>query len=216
MKRKFKKPTSPLKKRNLVTVEEEEPEPAKKVVPSKSLLENSLMVSKSETLLVSTLLEEAQVKKVLKRSQRGTTIHQAGGSGDGVGLQPKVLDEPKGDSGDETNEQGNDDHEQADDELTESDNLRKSDEEKETQDYEYVHTHTPEEYVPTNDETNKESNDVDEEEYDMIDKELYGDVNVRLTDPEKDDEEMTNAGHEHAEVENVNQEGAGNQVEDDA
>ncbi|GJX22031.1 retrovirus-related pol polyprotein from transposon TNT 1-94 [Tanacetum coccineum] len=219
-------------KRNLVTVEEEEPEPAKKVVPSKSLLENSLMVSKSETLL------EAQVKKVLKRSQRDTTIHQAGGSGDGVGLQPEVPDEPKGksvdtyegtgskpgvpdvsttdslereneswgDSGDETNEQGNDDHEQADDELTESDNPRKSDKEEETQDYEYVHA--PEEYVPTDDETNKESNDVDEEEYDMIDKELYGDVNVRLIDPEKDDEEMTNAGHEHVEVENVNQEGA--------
>nr|GFD16010.1 hypothetical protein [Tanacetum cinerariifolium] len=35
MRRKFKKPASPSKKRTLVTIEEEEPEPAKKVVPSK-------------------------------------------------------------------------------------------------------------------------------------------------------------------------------------
>ncbi|GKF44073.1 hypothetical protein Tco_0130625, partial [Tanacetum coccineum] len=33
--RKFKKPASPSKKRTLVTVEEEKPGPAKKVVPSK-------------------------------------------------------------------------------------------------------------------------------------------------------------------------------------
>nr|GEX67884.1 hypothetical protein [Tanacetum cinerariifolium] len=44
------------------------------------------------------LLEEAQVKKVLKRSGQETTIHQVGSSSDGAGLQPKVLDEPKGKS----------------------------------------------------------------------------------------------------------------------
>ncbi|GJU34433.1 hypothetical protein Tco_1182787 [Tanacetum coccineum] len=43
-------------------------------------------------------------------------------------------------------------------------------------------------YIPTDDETNDESKDVNEEEYDRIDKELYGDVNVRLTDAEQYDE----------------------------
>ncbi|GJX76413.1 hypothetical protein Tco_0323224 [Tanacetum coccineum] len=142
---------------------------------------------------------------------------------EGTGLKPGVPDVSKtdsskneneswGDSGDEANEQGDDkadeqsddDHEQADDERTKSD-----DEEEETQD-EYVHT--PEDYVPTDDETN----DVTKEEYKRINEEIYGDVNVSLTDAEpadkeKDDEEITVAGHV-----NVNQEGAGNQVKDDA
>ncbi|GKB06096.1 hypothetical protein Tco_0834329 [Tanacetum coccineum] len=43
---------------------------------------------------------------------------------------------------------------------------------------------------PTDDETNDESKDVNEEEYDRIDKELYGDVNIRLTDAEQYDEEL--------------------------
>nr|GEV43223.1 hypothetical protein [Tanacetum cinerariifolium] len=266
---KGEKPASPSKKGTLVIVEEEEPEPAKKVVPSKkpSRKQSSsvqiqdvpgVFLSKKKApetierskgidlLSEAALLEEAQVKKVLKRSRRDTTIHQAGASGDGAGLQPEVLDEPKGksvdthegtgskpwvldvskansskseyksesDSVDKANEQSDDNHEQAGDELIKSDNPRISDEEEETQDDEYVHT--PEDYAPIDDETNDESNDVDEEEYDRIDKKLYGDVNVRLTDAEKDDEEMTHAVHEHVEVENVNQEGVGNQIKDDA
>ncbi|GKE43468.1 hypothetical protein Tco_1470752, partial [Tanacetum coccineum] len=76
---------------------------------------------------------------------------------------------------------------------------------KETKD-EFVHT--PTNYVPTDDETNDESNDVTEEEYERINEERYGDVNVSQTNvepahKEKDDEEMTVAGHV-----NVNQEGA--------
>ncbi|GKF81935.1 hypothetical protein Tco_0243591, partial [Tanacetum coccineum] len=39
------------------------------------------------------LLEDAQMKKVLKRSKRETHSHQASGSGDGVGSQPKVSNE---------------------------------------------------------------------------------------------------------------------------
>nr|GEX41350.1 ribonuclease H-like domain-containing protein [Tanacetum cinerariifolium] len=55
-------------------------------------------------------------------------------------------------------------------------------------------------YVPTDDETNDETKDVDKEEYARIDKELYGDVNVRLTDAKQDDEDekdadMTDAAH---------------------
>nr|GFB19258.1 hypothetical protein [Tanacetum cinerariifolium] len=140
--RKFNKLASPSKKRTLVTIEEEEHEPAKKVI----------LAYKSETLLV---------KKVLRRSRRDTTIHQADGSGDGTGDTPGVLDEPK-------------------------------------------------DYVPIDDETNDKSNDVVEEEYERISKELYVDANVRLTDVEPGDEEkgnkeMTNAETVDDEHENVNQ-----------
>ncbi|GKE12570.1 hypothetical protein Tco_1416121 [Tanacetum coccineum] len=269
MKRKFKKPASPSKKRTLVTVEEEELKVTKKVVPSKKFsriqstgvqIQDTLGVSvlKKKTptkaerskgidlLSEAALLEEAQVKKILRRSHRETSIHKAGGLGDetrstlgvpdelkgkyvdtheGTGLKLGVLDvsitdsfesenESWGDSGDEANEQGDDedvlesddDLEQACDERTESDNPRTSDEEEETQDDEYVYT--PKDYVPTNDETNDESNDVDEEEYDRIDKEFYGDVNVSLTDAEptdeeKGDEEITDSGHVDTERVNV-------------
>ncbi|GJX30203.1 hypothetical protein Tco_0238282 [Tanacetum coccineum] len=89
--RKFKKLASPLKKRTLVTVEEEDPEPAKKVVPSKKSSRKpspgvqiretpSVSVSKKKTptkaerskrinlLSEAVLLGEAHMKKVLKRS----------------------------------------------------------------------------------------------------------------------------------------------------
>ncbi|GJR21230.1 hypothetical protein Tco_0969757 [Tanacetum coccineum] len=70
--------------------------------------------------------------------------------------------------------------------------------------------------ILTDVETNDELDDVTKEKYERINKELYGDVNVSLTDAEpadkeKDDEEMTVTSHV-----NVNQEGAGNQVKDDA
>nr|GFD37814.1 hypothetical protein [Tanacetum cinerariifolium] len=43
------------------------------------------------------LLEEAQIKMVIKRSKQETRFqHQAGGSSDGAGSQPEVPDEPKG------------------------------------------------------------------------------------------------------------------------
>nr|GEX17233.1 retrovirus-related Pol polyprotein from transposon TNT 1-94 [Tanacetum cinerariifolium] len=173
-----------------------------------------------EFLSNAILLKEAQLKKALKRRKKETTIHQAGGLSEGADFKSEALDEPKsksGDSGDEENKQGDDkdvlesddDHKQADDKQTKSD-----DKEDEIQDDDYVHT--PKDYVPTDDETNDESADVTEEEYERINEEIYGDVNVSLTDVEptnkkKDDEEMTVVGHM-----NVNQEGAGNKVKDDA
>nr|GEU80112.1 hypothetical protein [Tanacetum cinerariifolium] len=126
--------------------------------------------------------------------QRDTNIHQAGGSSEGVDSDQRFLMSQKGDSDDEDNEQADDenflksddDQVEADDEQTETDNL---DDEEETQDDEYVHT--PEGYVPTDDETNDDSKEFDEEEYE----ELYGDVNRSLKDvepsgKEKVDEEM--------------------------
>nr|GEU75928.1 hypothetical protein [Tanacetum cinerariifolium] len=155
----------------------------RKLYLPRSLRENSLLVCKSDTPGVSiskkkapvtigkskgidllseaALLEEAQVKKVLKKSKWEMTIHQAGGS--------DSDDEPQ----------------QADDERTDSKNQEINDDEEEFDD-EFVYT--PPNYVPIDDETNDESNDVDKEEYDRTDKELYSDVYARLTDAEKDEE----------------------------
>ncbi|GJS28501.1 hypothetical protein Tco_0489121 [Tanacetum coccineum] len=58
----------------------------------------------------------------------------------------------------------------------------------ETQEDEFVHT--PDDYVPTDDETH----DVDDEEYDRINKEMYDDVNVDLKDVELVDEGKFQAG----------------------
>ncbi|GKA17027.1 hypothetical protein Tco_0696864 [Tanacetum coccineum] len=80
--RNFKKPPSPSKKRTLVTVEEEEPEPAKKDVPYKK----------------PSRKQSTSLNKVLKRSKQDTSIHQAGSSGDGTGSKPGVPGEPKGKS----------------------------------------------------------------------------------------------------------------------
>ncbi|GKB09788.1 hypothetical protein Tco_0843711 [Tanacetum coccineum] len=54
--------------------------------------------------------------------------------------------------------------------------------------------------IPTDVETNDESDDVTEGKYERINEELYGDVNVSLTDAEpadkeKDDDEMTVSSH---------------------
>ncbi|GKB40378.1 hypothetical protein Tco_0885320, partial [Tanacetum coccineum] len=68
--RKFKKPVSPSKKKTLVT----------KKAPA-----TTEKGKRIDLLSEAALLEEAQVKKVLKRSQWEMTIHQAGGSGDGTG-----------------------------------------------------------------------------------------------------------------------------------
>ncbi|GKB78254.1 hypothetical protein Tco_0945149 [Tanacetum coccineum] len=122
IKRKLKKPASPSKKRTIVTVEEEEPEPAKKVVPTKKRATKrqssrvqirdtpGVSVAKKkapakvtrskgiELLSDAVLLEEAKLKKALKRSKRETTIHQAGGSSEGADSESEVPDKPKGKS----------------------------------------------------------------------------------------------------------------------
>ncbi|GJZ83711.1 hypothetical protein Tco_0648884 [Tanacetum coccineum] len=218
MKRKFKKPAYPSKKRTLVTVKEEGPELAKKDKPKKAPAKAKR--SKGiELLSDAALFEEAQFKRALKRRKLETNIHQAGDlrvSDVSKGDSSESEYESWGDSRDEDvdDQQGDDERTKSDNEQTETDNPKTSDDEEEIQDDEFVHT--PEDYVPTDDETNDESNDVTEEEYERINEELYGDVNVSLTDveptkKEKDDKEMTIAGHV-----NVNQEGAGNQVKDDA
>ncbi|GJT95536.1 retrovirus-related pol polyprotein from transposon TNT 1-94 [Tanacetum coccineum] len=231
--RKFKKPASPSKRQTLVLEDEpakkpkqaKHPEPTKKSTPAKEDVSSKKPSRKKSTGVVIRDTPIAQLKKVLKRSKQDTHMLHASGSDDGVGSQPKVPDElqdkttgtnkgigtilripdvPKDQSESENEswgESGDDDDSNDDDDN----------------DHDYDEfVHTLDDYVQTDNEKHDESNDVTEEEYERINEELYGDVNVSLTDvkpanKEKDDEEMTVAGHV-----NVNQEVAGNQVKDDA
>ncbi|GJX54156.1 hypothetical protein Tco_0282525 [Tanacetum coccineum] len=177
--RKFKKPASPSTNRTLVTVEEGEPEPARKVVldePKGKLIDTS-----EGTGL------KLGVPDVSKADSSESEYESWGESGDEANV--------KGD--DEDVQDSDDEPQHANDERTNFENQETNDDEEETN-VEFVHT--PPNYVPMDDETNDESNDVDKEEYDRIGKELYGDVNVRLTNAEQDDKgeedaDMTDVAH---------------------
>ncbi|GJS99181.1 hypothetical protein Tco_0820351 [Tanacetum coccineum] len=230
--KKWKKLAFPSKKQTLVITEEPAKKPATRRQPTGVQIKDTpgVSVSKKKTparakrnkcidlLSEAALLEEAQMNKAIKWRKWETHMHQAGGSGDGAGVQPKDPDEPKGKSID-THEAtglkpGVPDVSKADSSYSDVD-LNKIDDEEETQEDEFVHT--PDDYVPMDDETN----DVDNEEYDGINKEMYDDVNVELKDVEfaderKGDGEMTNADKVNAELKEVNQEVASAQVQDEA
>ncbi|GJW26339.1 putative reverse transcriptase domain-containing protein [Tanacetum coccineum] len=182
--RKFKKSASPSKKKTLVAIDELAEKPAKKpaarrqsagvqirdtpgVSVSKKKASAKAERSKGIELLSEVaLLEEARLKKAIKRSKQTESDNNKG------------------------------------------DDLNKIDNEEED-------VHTPKDYIPTDDEN------VDDEEYDRINKKLYDDMNVELKDVEtadegKSDEEMTHYEKVDAEHENINQEVAGDQVKDDA
>ncbi|GJR25091.1 hypothetical protein Tco_0973618 [Tanacetum coccineum] len=150
--RKFKKPTSPSKKKTLVVVEDPTEKPAKKPVARR----HSTGVQIRDTFGVSILNKKAPTKA--ERSK-------------GIDLlsESALLEEAHDDD--------------------QTDNPRTSDDEEETQEDKYVHT--PEDYVPTNDEN------VYDEEFDRIDGEMYRDVNVELKDTKlegnqvKDDAQAT-------------------------
>ncbi|GKD32372.1 hypothetical protein Tco_1247881 [Tanacetum coccineum] len=188
--RKFKKPTFPSKKKTLVLLKN-----LQRNLPRNLLLEDSMLGFKFETLLVCL----SQLKKAIKRSKREIHIHQAGGSSERADLELEVPDEPKGKTIDIRD--SDDDDQQSDDERTEFNNddkvvdINKTDDE---EDDEFVHT--PNDYVP-----------IDDEKFERINKEMYSDVNVELKDSEhesewKDDEEMTDAGQVDAENEEASQE----------
>ncbi|GJT94620.1 hypothetical protein Tco_1090138 [Tanacetum coccineum] len=201
--RKWKKPDSPSKKQTLVITEEPAKKPAARSQPTGVQIRDDpgVSVSNKKTparaernkgivlMYEATLLEETQMKKAIKRSKRETHMHQAGGSGDGAGLEPEVPDEPKGKSIDTHEGTGvsddDDDDQQGDDERTEFDDDKSVDLNKTDDDEEDEFVHTPDNYVPTDEETN----DVDEEEYKKINEEMYDDVNVELKDAELDDED---------------------------
>nr|GEW84978.1 hypothetical protein [Tanacetum cinerariifolium] len=138
--RKFKKPSSPSMKSTLVTMEAGEHKPSNIVVSPKNPLRKQ---STAE------LLEEAQLKKALKRSKWETSTHQAGGSSERVDFESKVPDEPKGNeyeswggSGDEANVKGDDEDVQdsddkpqyVNDEITDYENQETKDDKEETND----------------------------------------------------------------------------------
>ncbi|GJW13064.1 hypothetical protein Tco_0017197 [Tanacetum coccineum] len=238
--RKFKKPAFPSKKNALVDVEEPAEKPFKKPKEKPKKAPAKAERSKGiELLSNATLLEEAQLKKAIKRSKQETHIHQVGGSSEGADFESKVPDEPKGksintsegtslkpgvpdvskadsfeseyESWGDSDDDNDDDDKQSDDERTESDDddkaadINKTDDE---EDNKFVHT--PEDYVPTDDE------DVDNEEFEHINKEMYSDVNVELKDSEREGERKDDEVIKDAEHEEVSQEVAGDQVKDDA
>ncbi|GJT23112.1 retrovirus-related pol polyprotein from transposon TNT 1-94 [Tanacetum coccineum] len=230
---KFKKPVSPTKKKALVAVEEPVEKPVKKpaarrqyagvqirdtpgVFVSKKKAPTKAERSKGiELLSEAASLEEAQLKKDIKRSKRDTNIHQAGGSSEGADLESEVPDEPKGKSIDTNSDDDDDDDQQSNDESTEPDDDKSADFNKTDDKEEGEFVHTPDDYVPTDDEY------VDDEELERINKEIYDDVNMYLKDEEpaneeEDDEEITHAENVNAEHEEVSQEVAGDQVKDDA
>ncbi|GKB38831.1 hypothetical protein Tco_0883773 [Tanacetum coccineum] len=144
----------------------------------------------------------------------------------GTGLRPGVLDVSKADSLESEYESwgfsnDDDDDQQGDDERTNSD-IQKTNYEEEILKDEFVHT--PEDYVPTDDETN----DVDDEEYRKIIEEMYDDLNVELKDAElvnedKEDIEMVDVAQVNdeqtqeqisVEHEKINQEAVSAQVQD--
>ncbi|GKD93891.1 hypothetical protein Tco_1373728 [Tanacetum coccineum] len=116
MKKKFKKPASPSKKKALVAVDEPADKHVKKPAAKRQSagvqIRNTpgVYVSKKkapakaerskgiELLSDAALLEEAQLKNPLKRSKRETNIHQAGGSSEGADFETEVPEEPKGKS----------------------------------------------------------------------------------------------------------------------
>nr|GEU75110.1 ribonuclease H-like domain-containing protein [Tanacetum cinerariifolium] len=193
--RKFKKPSSPSKKKTFAAVEEPAEKPATRKQSAGVQIRDTLGVSVSKKkapaktekskgikfLSDAALHKEAQLKKDIKRSKRETHIHQAGGLIEGVDLVSEVPDEPKC-KAIKTSEGTSL-------KLRVPDNIKAVDINK-TDDEEYdKFVHTPKDYVPTDDK------DVDDEEFDHISKQMYGDVNVELQDSERKGDQVKDDAH---------------------
>nr|GFA68720.1 hypothetical protein [Tanacetum cinerariifolium] len=200
--RKFKKHASPSKKKTFVAIEEPAEKPTKKPAARRQPIGSSS--------------ERAGLEPEVPDEQKGKPTNTSEGTGliSGVPDVSKVdFSKSKYESWEDIDDDNDDDDQQSDAEQNMFDNLRKSDDEEETHEDELVHT--PKTYVHTNDEN------VDYEEYERINREMYDDMNMELKDAEpadkgKGDEEMTNAEKVDDENENVNQEVASDQVNDDA
>nr|GEW95565.1 hypothetical protein [Tanacetum cinerariifolium] len=202
--RKFKKPASPLKKQDLVLEDKpiKKPKLAVKSAPAKEDVSSKKSLRRKLAGVVirdtHALLEAAQLLKVLKKSKQDTHMLYASGSDDGVG----VLDVPKdqsesenvswGDSGDH-DDNNNDD---SNDDASNDKDVRESDDD--------------------HDKADDERTESDDEEEEKLDDEfIHTPDDYVHTDDEINDKssdvEMTVYGQV-----NVDQEGAGNQVKDDA
>ncbi|GJW80115.1 hypothetical protein Tco_0144090 [Tanacetum coccineum] len=197
--RKFKKPASPSKRQTLVLKDEpakkprlvKHPEPAKKFAPAKEDVSSKKPSRKKSAGVVirdtPALLEAAQLKKVLKRSKQDTYMLHTSGSDDGVGSQPKVPDELQ-DKTTGTNEGTGT--------IPGVPDVPKDQSESENESWGES---------GDDDDSNDDDNDDDSDD------DGNNVENAEPADKEKDDEDITVAGHV-----NVNQEGEGNQVKDDA
>ncbi|GJV32075.1 hypothetical protein Tco_1392475 [Tanacetum coccineum] len=230
--RKFKKVTSP--SRILSPVLEAEPakkakrvkRPAKKSTPASTvgvIIKDTPGVSVSkkkapakadrgkgmELLSDAALLEAAQVP--------GAFEDKTTGIDEGTSTKPGVPDVPTYESESENESWDDDGNSDADDnETTNSDEDKnpdlnlKDDKEEETQDNEYVHT--PDYYVPTDEETNDDNKEFDEEEHDDLYKVVdVKSLNVECAKEGKGNTEMTDTSRE-----DVSQEKSYEQVVDDA
>ncbi|GJX57818.1 retrovirus-related pol polyprotein from transposon TNT 1-94, partial [Tanacetum coccineum] len=142
-------------------------------VTKKKTPEQSLKLKGME-MLSDAVIHEEDTRKVIKASKLDLrSQNHTGGSSEGASSKPEVPDESKGKTKDtnkgagskpEGDSEDDDNDHKSDDERTESDDnksidLNEIDDEEEDQGDEFVHT--PDDYVPTNDETH----DVDNEEY---------------------------------------------------
>nr|GEW31074.1 hypothetical protein [Tanacetum cinerariifolium] len=205
--RKFKKPASP--KLKIVPVSSKEPKkkPAKKTVPAKKS-------SKSQHgVIIKDTPETALLKEATKRSKKDFHISQASGSGDGVGSQPKFLDESEDkttgtyEGTDDDNDDDIDDVSKGDDDKADSnddgndahDSERTNSDDDENPSFTlkyYEEEEHDEEYVQSLEkyESDDDKENIDKEEYD----DLYKDVDKKSLRAEhekegKGDAEITDA-----------------------
>ncbi|GJZ06799.1 hypothetical protein Tco_0540592, partial [Tanacetum coccineum] len=143
MKRKFKKPASPSKKKSLVVVDEPENKPVKKPAAKRQFAGVRIRDTPGG------LSEGADFESEVLDEPKGKSIDTS----EGTGLKPGVPDVSKadsfeseyeswGDSGDEDvdDQQSDDERTESDDEQTKTDNPKISNDEEETQDDEFLHT----------------------------------------------------------------------------
>ncbi|GKC77010.1 hypothetical protein Tco_1127784 [Tanacetum coccineum] len=239
--RKFKKLASPSKKQTLILEKEpakkpkraKHPESAKKSAPDKKDLTDvqirdtpDVFVSKKKApvtadrskgidlLSEATLLEDAQMKKVLKQSKKRKLVlikqvaqamelvlnqrflmsfktRQLRESGDDDDSNDDDSDDDDSDDDDNDDDSDEDDggnNDVSDDERTESyedENLNLNQNDDDIEEeYEDEYVRTPSSYESTDD----ENEHVDKEEYDRIDEKLHKDMNVNLKDVEHGEE----------------------------
>nr|GEX90808.1 hypothetical protein [Tanacetum cinerariifolium] len=196
--RKFKKIASPLEKLTIVLEEEpaQKPKRTKKLEPAKQA-ETAKKIARMDLLSDVALLEATQLKKVLKKSKQDTHMLQASGSSKGANSELKVPDELK-----EKTIGTNKGTDSKDDDDNDDDNKNTNDDDGNNEQSDDDHDQADDERTESNDE------EEDKQDDDLKD--------VEPADKEKEDVEMSNTETGDAKLKKVNQEGAGNQVKDDA
>ncbi|GJY29350.1 hypothetical protein Tco_0405117 [Tanacetum coccineum] len=199
---------------------------SKNKAPAKIGRDKGIEFTKPKTLVFGfhALLEDAQMKKALKKSKHQTHNLQASGSSEGADFESEIPDEKtdneaesRGDSEDESDDV-NDEDDDDDDDNGDNDNSDNNDDggndnggneddyeenysftledyEEEQQDEEYV-------YSPEKDKSDDEEKMYEEEDDDVA-KELYGDLNITqglrdtdMANAEQGGEDQQNASHE--------------------